>query len=190
MPLPIAVFLLTSLLFLSSCAPNPEQAPPIETIIRPSRLDSTKTIPIPKKDDIILTISGKINATNQGNTLQLDRQSIEKLQVVEYQIFDLFEKKQVTFQGILLTDLIALSQPAKEAKTLTISAINDYQIDIPINVLPDAQILFALKQDGQYMQMNYRGPAMLIVPPDQDKLIFPNSRSSYWIWQIKSILVE
>ncbi|AFY37134.1 hypothetical protein Lepto7376_0736 [[Leptolyngbya] sp. PCC 7376] len=181
--LAIAFFLLTS------CTPEPQKQQPMVTIIRPADFVKQEAIPLPETEPI-LTVTGKIQATNQDEALYLDRQTIEQLQIVEYKIFDLFENQQVTFEGVLFNDLMDLWQIQPDATLLEIKALNDYTISVPIQTTREIPILFALKQEGRYMERNYRGPAMLIVPPFENKPEIEITRQAFWIRQIESISVS
>lgn len=178
-----------ALLLLPSCGNNPATQPPVQTILREATLSTDQTIPLPT-DETLITIRGKIQNTNQDETLLLDRETIESLQLVQFEIFDLFERKNVTFEGVLLQDLIKLWQIDPEATSLEMVALNDYQINLPLASLEEVPMLFALKQDGQYMQPDYRGPAMLIVPHFGNSSTFEHPRPYYWIWQISTITVQ
>ncbi len=174
---------------LISCSPQPQEKQPIVTILETAELTAESPLPIPEEEPI-LTVTGKIEAINQGEQLRLDRPTIEKLKRVEYEIFDLFERKNVTFEGVLLNDLMDLWQIESDATSLEITALNDYTITVPIQATREIPILFALKQDGVYMERNYRGPAMLVVPPFSEQLGLDIPRQDFWIWQIESISVD
>ena len=178
-----------AVLLLGGCTPDPKIQQPTVTILQPAQLSEGETISAPKSEPI-LTVSGKIGATNQGDALALDLETIEQLQIVEYKIFDLFENQQVTFEGVLLNDLMDLWQIQPEATFLEIKALNDYTITIPIQTTREIPILFALKQGGKYMERNYRGPAMLVVPPFENKPEIEINRQAFWIRQIESISVS
>ncbi|OKH19943.1 molybdopterin-dependent oxidoreductase [[Limnothrix rosea] IAM M-220] len=173
---------------LIGCTPQPQEKQPIITILRSAELTLEKPLPIPKEEPI-LTVTGKIQAVNQGDQLQFDRPTIEKLQLIQYEIFDLFERKNVTFEGVLLNDLMDLWQIKPDATSLEITALNDYTITVPIQTTREIPILFALKQNGVYLERNYRGPAMLIVPPFNEKPEIKIPRQDFWIWQIESVSV-
>lgn len=145
--------------------------------------------PIPKpQEDIILTVSGQIGAANQDQSIVMDIPNIESVGLVEYTVEDPFEQEQRTFTGVLMKDLLELWQVSPEATRLEVTALNDYQIDVPIDLVRDYPVIFALKQDGEYMTPDYRGPAMLVFPYEHYQ--FDIGTDSYWAWQIKTIAVK
>lgn len=187
----------------------------VYTVITPNNLQPTASIPAPT-DDPILTVTGSFNAqqaekslsetgvsqnnlnetTNNENaskrsqSISMDRALIEAVGTVEYTVEDPFEKEGTTFQGVLFRDLLTLWQVPETAQHLTITALNDYQVQVPISLFQDYPILLALKQNGQVMTRDYRGPAMLVTPIDQYPNVQELANREYWIWQVKTIHIE
>ena len=150
-------------------------------------LKAGSAIPRPQ-EDVILTVSGKIGATNDGQKIIMDIPTIESVGLVEYTVQDPFEKEEHTFKGVLMKDLLELWQVPPEASVLGVLALNDFQVDVPIHLVRDYPVIFALQQDDEYMTPDYRGPAMLVFPYNDYK--FELGTDSYWVWQIKNITVK
>lgn len=180
---------LATAIALFGCAPDPKEKPPIVTTVREETVQTGDRLPVPPAPiDIVLTIKCNIDTPNQDKEIVLDRDTLESLQGIEYKIIDPFEQKENTFQGVYLNDILDLCQISAEAQIIEIIALNDYKVELPIEFIRQVPMLFALKQNGVYMQENYRGPAMLVVPPHNYDAELP--RQSYWIWQITSIIVQ
>jgi hypothetical protein len=178
----IVIILTTSI----SCAAPPDFESVYQRLDSPTLVAGSK-IPQPKQKTI-LTVSGKIGNANQNETILMDRPTLESVGLIEYAVQDPFEQTENIFTGVLMKDLLTLWQVSPDAKFLQVSALNDYQVNIPIELLRDYPVMFALKQDGAYMEEAYRGPAMLVFPYGYYK--FPAGTDSHWAWQIKSITVE
>ena len=159
----------------------------VYTRLNTAHLEAGKPIPKPQ-EDIILTVLGQIGTTNEDQIIAMDVPTIESVGLVEYTVEDPFEKEQRTFTGVLMKDLLGLWQVSPDATVLTVTALNDYQIDVPIDLLREYPVIFALKQDGEYMTPDYRGPAMLVFPYEHYQ--FEIGTESYWAWQIKTITVK
>lgn len=181
--------ILASLLFLiplSACSSPPAFDAVYKRLEEPE-LRADSDIPSPERD-VILRISGKINNANQGAEILMDRPTLESVGLVEYSVKDPFEKEERTFTGVLMKDLLELWQVSPDASTLNVVALNDFQIDVPIDLVRDYPVMLALKQDGEYMDEAYRGPTMLVFPYGYYK--FKAGTDSYWAWQIATITVE
>ncbi|NEQ95518.1 MAG: molybdopterin-dependent oxidoreductase [Cyanothece sp. SIO2G6] len=172
---------------LVGCLPEPEFES-VYTQLEPPQLMVGEPIPEPD-DEPLLTVTGKIGVTNVETTLEMDRSTIEAVGLVEYTVHDPFEEVERTFTGVLMRDLLALWQVQVDATTLQVMALNDYEADIPIELMQKYPVIFALKEDGEYMTPDYRGPAMLVFPYDH-YAFEENIINSYWVWQIKAITVK
>ncbi|NER82939.1 MAG: molybdopterin-dependent oxidoreductase [Leptolyngbya sp. SIO1D8] len=181
---PMICFLLFGAIIGCSTQPDFDS---VYTQINDSSLAIGQAIPRPQ-ESVILTISGQLGTTNDGETIVMDIPTLESVGLVEYTVEDPFEKEDHTFTGVLMKDLLELWQVSPEATVINITALNDYQIDVPINLVREYPVIFALKQNGEYMTPDYRGPAMLVFPYDHYK--FDPGTDSFWVWQIKSIEVE
>lgn len=183
----ICCVLCTGLLSWTACrtAPDFEQ---VYKVVVPATLHPGTAIPAPEQAPI-LTVTGKIGTTNEGQAIVMDLTTLEKAGLVEYTVKDPFEDRPVRYSGVLMRDLLALWQVANDAQTVHIAALNDYKIDIPIRDFRQYPILFALEADGVYMQPDYRGPAMLVYPVDQYEFDLIAVQRN-WIWQIKTIDIQ
>ena len=173
------------LLYFAACN-GPEQ--PVYKTITEATLKAGEPIPLPD-DKIILTVTGNIGTTNQDEQIVMDIATIESVGQVEYVVHDPFKEEEVTYSGVLMNDLLDLWQVPAQAETLHMMALNDYQVDVPLQLIHDYPIIFALQADGVYMPVTEKGPAMLVLPYDHYEFERPSS-DAYWIWQIKSIDVE
>jgi hypothetical protein len=101
-------------------------------------------------------------------------------------VHDPFEDRRIVYQGVLMSELLKLWQVEESATVAQLTALNDYQIDVPLEDFYQYPVLFAMQADGVIMAPDYRGPAMLVYPLDDFAFdLISNKRR--WIWQIKSI---
>lgn len=160
----------------------------VYTVISDGQLAAGDDIPTPQ-DAPILTVSGRVAANSGVETIELDVATLESLGIVEYTVMDPFEDREITYRGVLMSDLLDVLQIEEGATTLQMVALNDYKIDLPIDEMYEYPVIFAMMADGAYMQPSDFGPAMIVYPYDDfrfDRSIY-NSR---WIWQIASITVK
>lgn len=172
---------------VAACSPAPA-ASTVYKRVTDAKIKAGDAIPAPK-GDVVLTVDGKIGTKNAGDTIQMDMPTIESAGLVDYKVTDPFEKVPTVFRGVLMSDLLDLWKVDSSATTLTMVALNDYKVDVPISDLRKYPVIFAVQQDGNYMPVATRGPAMLVYPYDN----FQFDRQKYddfWIWQIKSITVK
>lgn len=164
------------------------QKKPVYTTISEAAIHAGDPIPSPS-ENIILTVTGNIGTTNDRDQIVMDIPTIESLDRVEYTVMDPFKDVAVTYRGVLMSDLLDLWQVNDEATTLQMTALNDYMVEVPISLIREFPIVFAMQADGEYMPISDKGPAMLVLPYDDYEFERPSS-DAYWIWQIKSVDVN
>jgi hypothetical protein len=180
-------FLLALLFIVVACSSSPD-FDSVYKRITPAQLKAGDAIPAPR-GDVILTVTGVVGTTNQGNKILMDLATIESVGLVEYEVVDPFENRKKLFRGVLMRELLNLWQVDAAATTLDMVALNDYHVEVPIAIMREKPLLFALQADGAYMRPDYRGPAMLVFPYGYYKFQRPLS-DAYWIWQIKAVKVK
>jgi hypothetical protein len=173
---------------LIACSSSPPEFDSVYRRVTPATLKASDPLPVPR-GDVILTVSGRVGATNHEDKILMDLPTIEAVGLVEYKVQDPFENREKLFRGVLMRDLLHTWRVDTAATTLDMMALNDYHVDIPIALLRERPVLFALQADGAYMRADYRGPAMLVFPYGYYKYQRPLF-DAYWVWQIKAITVK
>ncbi|MFZ4828351.1 MAG: hypothetical protein ACOYLB_13445 [Phototrophicaceae bacterium] len=170
-----------------ACSPNATDAP-VYSVVSEGSLSDGATLPAPT-EAVVLTVTGLIGTTNVEDRIEMDTPMLQSMRTVEYTVTDPFEKKEVVYQGILMSDLLDLWQVPAEATTLSVLALDDYQAEVPIEDLRNYPVIYAMQADGVPMPISTRGPAMFVFPYEHFE--FDQQRyNDYWVWQIKSIEVK
>jgi hypothetical protein len=178
----------TLLVLATACTTNTPENETVYTVVSEGTLNGGDAIPAPT-GDVILTVTGNIGTTNVDDTIQMDLATIESLGLVDYTVQDPFENREVTYRGVLMSDLLDVWQVGDDATTLHVVALNDYAVDVPLADLREYPVLFAVQAEGEYMPISTRGPAMLVYPYNDfefDVAIY----NDYWAWQIATIEVR
>ena len=178
----------TLLVLATACTTDTPATETVYTVISEGTLNGGDTIPAPT-GDVILTVTGNIGTTNVDDTIQMDLATVESVGLVDYTVQDPFENREITYRGVLMSDLLDVWQVGEDATTLHVVALNDYAVDVPLADLREYPVLFALQADGEYMPISTRGPAMLVYPYNDfefDVAIY----NDYWAWQIATIEVR
>jgi hypothetical protein len=173
---------------LAACGQRSNQE--IYEVVAPAALQVGDAIPAPT-GDVVLTIDGNISQHNEGETLVFDMETLEKLGVVQYDVDDPFVKKNIVYSGVLLSEILKFAGAAPDAKTITLHALDDYSVDMPLEDATKWPVLVALKADGKYMPIENNGPLISIFPfndfPDElDHLTY----DAFWVWSLAGITVK
>jgi hypothetical protein len=134
---------------------------------------------------VVLTVTGDIGAANKGRTLQLDLASLERMRRVRLEAAEPFLKRRVTFEGVLLADLLEIAGVPDSASTVSLTALDDYRVDFKVADVRSSQMLLATKADGKHMPVDRSGP-IRIVFPDSSSL---GRNPDLWIWSVSSMKV-
>jgi hypothetical protein len=72
---------------------------------------------------------------------------------------------------------------------LTLRALNDYAVEIPVTDAESFSVLVAYAQNGERMAVRDRGPLWIIYPLDSRRELQNPVIHARMIWQLKSIAV-
>ena len=118
--------------------------------------------------------------------------SIEDLKALDQTGFDTindFVEVPTRFSGPLLRDIVAPLTLSEDA-SLTLTALNDYQIEIPLTDATNFDVIVALEKNGGPMRIRENGPLWVIYPlldhPNLQTAVY-NSRM---IWQLVDIQIR
>lgn len=145
----------------------------------------TTTAPVAQ---FTLQIDGAISAPDGGPLVQLDGAALRALPQYNVTTHTPWHDGAVTFSGPRLEDLLELLKPA--GKTLHITALNDYSVDIPLSDLQRYQPVLAWQLNGQPISVRNKGPLFLIYPFDAYPELHNQLYYGRSIWQIRRITVR
>jgi hypothetical protein len=136
----------------------------------------------------ILTISGAISVTNDGNAAKFDVAMLEALGTDSFSTSTPWYDRPMTFAGV---PLVRVMQAVGATGTIARAvALDDYASDLPIAEFAQYGTLLALKLDGKYMAVSDKGPCFIIYPFDK----YPELRNAKYfsrsIWQVAGVVVR
>jgi hypothetical protein len=136
----------------------------------------------------ILTVTGKIAATNDNRKAVFDRQMIEALGEVSFSTATPWYDGPHKFEGVLLAKLLDVVEATGDR--LVVTALNDYVTEIPIEDARKFGVILALKRDGQYMPVSDKGPLFIIYPFDSNPELKAQVYYKRSAWQVSRIEVK
>ncbi|WP_370250563.1 molybdopterin-dependent oxidoreductase [Nocardioides sp.] len=169
-------------------APSPTDATSAVdlTVVSEASLRPGDAVP-PPTGPVLLTVRGG-TTTNVGEELQLDRDLLERLGVMSYEVQDDDATGQLaTFSGPLVRDLLAVA--GGDATMMHAVALNDYVVDVPVKDAQDLPLLLATRMDGKPMSVANYGPTRFVYPSsgyDLDPAVY-DPRA---IWQLATITLK
>lgn len=137
------------------------------------------------KGEVVLTVTGDIGAANKGSRLELDLASLEQMRRVRLEAAEPFLKRRVMFEGVLLSDLLAMAGVPDSASRVSVTALDDYKVEFKVADVRSSQMLLATRADGKHMPVDRSGP-IRIVFPDGSSL---GRNPDLWVWSVSSMKV-
>lgn len=137
--------------------------------------------------EVILTVSGSIEATGPDTSVQFDLAGLRALGARQIATSTIWTTGPHSFTGVSL-DVLLRHLGAKGA-TLQAVAVNDYAINIPTSDAVPGGPIIAYEMDGAVMSLRDKGPLWVIYPYDSDASFRSEVIYSRSIWQLDRINV-
>lgn len=140
------------------------------------------------RGNIILTVTGSITVTNQGNEAKFDMGLLEQLPHHVVKTSNPWQEKVTSYEGVLLRDL--LSAVGATGSVMTVYALDDYHDDISVADAQSINVILAYKREGQYMPVRQKGPLFVVFPFTDDPSLLTDARRNQSVWQVNRIAIK
>lgn len=169
---------------LAACGGNGAQSPYQK--VAPPEISPGSDIR-PPAGEVVLTLSGDIKVRNVGDTLKFDMPTLESLGLVKYTINDPWLRRDVTYTGVLVSDLYKFAGVSPSATNVHVIALDDYEVDFATEDLHKWPILLATRSNGEHMTIENSGPTRFIPPIHRYPGILNVYQRSHWIWNLATM---
>ena len=136
----------------------------------------------------LLTISGRIGVTNDGDLVSLDRASLEALGTSSLKTKTPWYDGEQHFEGVAMRTL--MQAIGATGDRITAIALNDYTTEIPMSDTRDFDVLLALKREGAYMPVRDKGPLFIVYPFDSEKRLQSQTYYGRSAWQVSRLIIR
>ncbi|MCC4262999.1 molybdopterin-dependent oxidoreductase [Oceanimonas baumannii] len=134
---------------------------------------------------VVLTVTGEIHRTNSDEKALFDLSMLDKLPQQSFTTDTPWTERKHLFSGVLLSEL--LKYVGAEGKTVRVVALNDYHVDIDIEVASQHPLLLATRMDGETMKIRDKGPIWLMLPLSDNKSYDTKRYHELLAWQLKTL---
>lgn len=133
----------------------------------------------------VYSVTGAI-ASEQGAVRALAAEDFEKIGMTEIKtkVLTMGDGEHVV-KGVLARDL--LNYVGAKGDNMKITALDGYQIDVPVEDIKTYDVVVATEIDGKALSVREKGPAWLIYPVSGHKELDDTVYESRSVWQIKTI---
>jgi hypothetical protein len=141
----------------------------------------------PPTGAVVLTLQGRVRNTHDGKRAHFDMAMLAALPQVTLKAKTPWYAQTRQFTGPLLRDVL-LSAGA-QGSSLRLQALNDYQVDMPMDDAVRYDVIVARLLDDKPMAVRDKGPLFIMYPFDSQ----PELRSAVYYgrsaWQLRTIEV-
>ena len=113
---------------------------------------------------------------------------LEKLGISRRKTSTAWTEGQPVFEGVLMRDLF--NQVGASGDKVTVVALNDYKVDIPMSDFKNFPVILAYRMDGQALRVKDKGPLWIIYPADEFPELNNKQTQNKWVWQFKEIQIN
>lgn len=141
----------------------------------------------PPVEQVILTVTGAIEVTNGPDSASFDLPMLKNLGSEQVVTTTIWTEGSQTFTGVplhVLLETVGVSEGSIRA-----TAVNDYNVEIPMEDAVPGGALIAYENNGAPMSLRDKGPLWIIYPYDSKKEYQSEMIYSRSIWQLDRIEV-
>lgn len=131
----------------------------------------------PAQAEVLLTIE-----SGDGQSVSYSREDLEAMPRVSFKTTTVWTSGEKEFSGVPLKSL--LTKAGITEGTVKAVAVNDYVVEIPVDVLEDEAPIVADLIDGQAFSRRDNGPLWIIYPFDSDVSYRTEENYSRSVWQL------
>lgn len=128
-----------------------------------------------------------------GTTRVLTGEDFTQLPQTTLQTNTAWTEGPQNFDGVLMREVLAtVGVGPKDAAnhSITVVAINDYSISIPLQDAYKYNVLIARKMNGKALSLRDKGPYWIVYPRDHHVELNDSRYDHRWAWQLKQIEVK
>jgi len=166
--------------FLLACSP-PEQNEQV------AQVSAEEALPTPQ-GSVVLTVSGNITHTNDGDKAVFDMQMLHELPHKHLQTDTSVTDGEQQFEGVLMRDVLRRVGATGSAVLLT--ALNDYTVQVPVQDFDAFDAVLAWAMNDELLQAKDKGPLWLVYPRSQHQELRDIRYDYRWVWQLVHVEVQ
>lgn len=137
---------------------------------------------------IILTISGNIAKTNNGDKAEFDLEMLHALGTRALSMTTSWTDGTQEFSGVLMRHLMAAV--GARGKTVEAVALNDYTYSIEMEDFSLYPVIVATKLNRKLLRIRDKGPLWIIYPLDTFSEEQKDSIELRMVWQLRQLIVK
>ena len=140
------------------------------------------------KGEVILTVGGNIAETNTPEGAAFDMEMLQALPKSSFETSTTWTEGPHTFEGVPLKAV--LDAVGATGGTITATALNNYSVEIPLDVIEDEVPIIAYHIDGETFSRRDKGPLWIVFPYDAGEKYQTELVYGWSIWQLAGLTIS
>ncbi len=161
---------------------------PVVAILALTLLSRAGLALAPPDGPVVLTVSGKIDHPNAGQTAVFSLRMLEALPQQTFITKTPWYSQPVEFTGPLLRDVLAAA--GAKGTRMTAIALNDYKTEIPVSDAMQQTVILARLRDGKPMPVRDKGPLFIVYPFDTKAELQTELYYNRSAWQLSRLIIQ
>lgn len=133
----------------------------------------------------VMAASDLVMTKSNGESVRLTMDELKAMPATEFYTSTPWTNGVQKFKGVSFASLF--DAHGIDADTVRVSALNDYNVIVPVNVLRDDNAILAYHLNDQEMSIREKGPFWVIFPYDTDVRMQTDTYWAYSVWQVKAV---
>ncbi len=123
-----------------------------------------------------------------GTERHLSLEELDAFRQVAFSTTTIWTDGEVRFSGVPVS--VILDETEAEGRTLRLTALNDYVVEMPVAELEADAPIVATRMDGETMPIRGKGPFWVIYPFDENPAYNSEVNYSRSVWQLVQIAMR
>nr|WP_320135699.1 hypothetical protein [uncultured Amphritea sp.] len=134
---------------------------------------------------VILTISGTIEHTQDGQTAKLDLATLQALESDTFEMQTRWSNSLHRYHGPRLSAI--LNYVGAQGSHIRLTALNDYSVEFKRQYMSQYEPIVAWSEDGKQLSIREKGPLWLMIPHHKFPELNSEINTGRMIWQLSKI---
>jgi hypothetical protein len=137
--------------------------------------------PIPAPNaKAVLRVTGVESGNTGPHTTAVDFRTLEQMPLVKSRVYEPFLKRDVTFSGVRMSDLLAIIGMSPSTQSIYMHALDDYHVTFTRGQLASSGAVLATRASGERIPIKDGGPIRII--HSRPGRVADNGDN--WIWSV------
>ena len=148
---------------------------------------AAETLPPPAATPI-LVVDGHIATGNGAGIAAFDLALLKSLPVITFKTTTPWSEGENEFKGVRIRDL--LDRLGAQGTSVIATAVDDYQIAIPMDDLRANDVIVAYAMNGQPLPADNKGPLWIVYPFSDQPALQNDLYYARCVWQLNRLTVQ